>query len=72
MTLVGQGDGKMFTCVCGHREKMDAFNKRRQASENKGNVKDVRRFLEEQKKENSKNDPNSSPFAALKGLLPKE
>lgn len=72
MTLVGQGEGKLFTCVCGHREKLDAFNERRKAAESKGNIKDVRKYLEEQKKENSKPDPNSSPFAALKGLLPKE
>lgn len=72
MTLVGQGEGKLFTCVCGHREKLDAFNERRKAAESKGNIKDVRKYLEEQKKENSRSDPNSSPFAALKGLLPKE
>lgn len=72
MTLVGQGEGKLFTCVCGHREKLDAFNERRKAAESKGNIKDVRKYLEAQKKENSRPDPNSSPFAALKGLLPKE
>jgi len=72
MSLVGQGEGKLFTCVCGHREKLDAFNERRKAAESKGNIKDVRKYLEAQKKENSRPDPNSSPFAALKGLLPKE
>ncbi len=65
MELRGEGENKSFFCKCGHREKLDAFNKRRQEAGNKGNAKDVRKFLEEQKKE----QPFESPLAeALKKL----
>lgn len=65
MELRGEGKNKSFYCKCGHREKLDAFNKRRQEAGNKGNAKDVRKFLEEQKKE----QPFESPLAeALKKL----
>ena len=35
MELVGKGDGQRFVCVCGHKEKMKAFEERR-AREGKG------------------------------------
>lgn len=37
MTLAGEGDGQMFTCVCGHREKMASFKARRDKAQ-KGRV----------------------------------
>lgn len=67
MSLMGEGENKSFTCKCGHREKMEAFNKRRSEAKAQGSVKDVRKFLEEQKK-SQKSDPNDSPFAILKKL----
>lgn len=64
MELRGEGDNKSFTCKCGYREKLDAFNKRRESAKSQGNIKDVRKFLEEQKK-SQKADPSDSPFAIL-------
>ena len=34
LELKGQGEGKIFTCSCGHREKLSSFNKRK--AEEKG------------------------------------
>ncbi len=67
LELRGEGENKTFFCKCGHREKLDAFNKRRQEAQSKGNVKDVQKYLQDMKKE-QKSDPNDSPFAILKKL----
>ena len=37
MTLSGSGDGQVFRCVCGHREKMSSFEARKK-KENRGRV----------------------------------
>ena len=68
MTLSGDGDGRQFSCVCGFREKMAAFEKRRE-TENAGklNKRDVDKYL---KKVNAgeKDEPNSKIADALKGF----
>lgn len=51
LELRGEGDGKTFFCKCGHREKMDAFNKRRQEAGNKVDKRDVQKYIDEQKKD---------------------
>lgn len=49
MELRGEGEDQMFACVCGYREKLSDFKKRR---ENTGAGKrDVQRFLQNQKEE---------------------
>lgn len=60
MDLKGSGENKVFACACGYREKLSAFNKRREESSNKGNIRDVKKYLEEQKKEE---DNYVSPLA---------
>ncbi|WP_337018335.1 DNA topoisomerase III [Oceanobacillus massiliensis] len=49
MELRGEGEGQMFTCKCGHREKLSTFNARKQ-KEKKQNVskKDVHKYLKQQ------------------------
>lgn len=51
LELRGEGDAKTFFCKCGHREKMDAFNKRRQEAGNKVDKRDVQKYIDEQKKD---------------------
>jgi DNA topoisomerase III len=46
MELRGEGDNKGFFCVCGYREKLEAFNKRKGEQVNK---KEVSRFLNQQR-----------------------
>lgn len=64
MTLAGEGDGQMFTCVCGHREKMSTFKARREKMQ-KGKVdkRTVQKYTGK-KEENI----NSSLADQLKGL----
>ncbi|EUJ47412.1 DNA topoisomerase III [Listeria rocourtiae FSL F6-920] len=39
MELRGEGDKQIFTCACGHREKLSAFNARRGNEKNKKRLK---------------------------------
>lgn len=61
MELVGEGENKRFTCVCGYREKLSAFEKRRQESGGGVSKRDVSRYLEQQKKEAK--EPVNNAFA---------
>lgn len=49
LELRGEGDKKTFTCICGYRERLSDFEKRKKAAG--ANKSDVRRYLEKQKKE---------------------
>lgn len=51
LELRGEGDGKTFFCKCGHREKLEAFNKRRQEAGNKVDKRDVQKYIDAQKKD---------------------
>ena len=63
MELRGEGDKQMFACVCGYREKLSDFKKRRaQKSAGKG---DVRRYLAQQEQREEKG------FSALAEQLAK-
>jgi len=66
LELRGEGEGKMFICKCGHREKLSAFNKRKQ-KEKKHNVskKDVRKYLNRQD-DGFKNNALADALAKLK------
>lgn len=68
MEMRGEGDGKLFVCKCGHREKLSAFEKRRESSGGaKANKKDVQKFLKQQ------DEPQNTAMAeALKKLLNQE
>ena len=46
MELRGEGEKQMFACVCGYREKLSDFKKRREKAG--GGKRDVRRYLEQQ------------------------
>ncbi len=50
LELRGQGDGQVFACKCGHREKMSAFQDRRQKGNSKVSKNEVSNYLKEQKK----------------------
>jgi len=66
LELRGEGEKRMFSCVCGHRERLTNFEKRKKAQNNQGNKRDVQKYLREQ---NKKEEPLNNPFAdALAGL----
>ncbi len=58
MELRGEGDKKMFVCVCGYREKLSDFQKRKeQAGAGKADVLSYMRKQENQQKKEDKNNP---------------
>lgn len=60
MELVGTGESQKFTCVCGYREMLSAFEKRKKGNENVSK-KDVANYMKKQKKE--KEEPLNNAFA---------
>ncbi|MCM3756004.1 DNA topoisomerase III [Sporosarcina aquimarina] len=69
LELRGHGDGKIFVCKCGYREKLSSFEKRRaQTTGKKADKRDVQRYLKKQEKE----EPENTAMAdALKKLFDK-
>lgn len=67
MELRGEGDGQIFTCKCGYREKLSAFEARRKKeSGGKVDKRSVQKYLKQQEKEA---EPINNPFAdLLKGM----
>lgn len=70
MELRGEGAGQTFTCQCGYREKLTAFQTRREKeSGGKVDKRTVQNYLKQQDKEAKEAEPINNPFAdALKGL----
>ncbi len=61
LELRGQGDGQIFACVCGFREKLSTWNERRSKQKSGVNKAEVSRYLKEQKK--AKNEPLNTDLA---------
>ena len=67
MELRGKGDGQIFVCKCGYKEKLSAFQERRKREGAGVTKKDVARYMNQQKKEASQ--PVNNAFAvALAGI----
>lgn len=67
LELRGEGEGQIFTCKCGYREKLSAFEARRK-KEGGGKVdkRSVQKYLKQQEKEE---EPINNAFAdLLKGI----
>lgn len=61
LELRGEGEGQIFVCSCGYKEKLSAFNERRKKESDKLSKREVSRYLKEQKKANE--DPINSALA---------
>ena len=67
LELRGEGEAKTFICSCGHREKLSAYNKRKQEDKNKASKKDINKYLKSQNKDVEKfNNPFAQALAKLK------
>ena len=67
LELRGEGENKMFACSCGYREKLSAFNKRKQEEKKSGSKKDIQKYLKNQNKnQESFNNPFAEALAKLK------
>lgn len=61
LELRGEGEGQIFVCSCGFREKLSAFNERRKQESTKSSKGEVARFMKEQNK--SSHEPFNSAMA---------
>ena len=50
MELYGEGEGQVFRCKCGYREKLSAFNKRMQNRKSSVSKREVAKYMKKQKK----------------------
>lgn len=67
LELRGEGEGRLFTCSCGYREKLSSFNKRKQEEKQKASKKDVNQYLKNQNKnQETFNNPFAEALAKLK------
>jgi DNA topoisomerase III len=70
LELRGQGEGQIFVCKCGHREKLSTFTERRNKEKNtKISKKDVSKYLNKQNK--GEDEPFNNPFAEALAKLKK-
>ncbi|MGG2067379.1 DNA topoisomerase III [Bacillus sp. S14(2024)] len=67
LELRGEGEGQIFACKCGYREKLSSFQERRKKeSHGKMDKRSVQKYLKQQQKQE---EPLNNAFAeALKGL----
>lgn len=61
LELRGEGEGQIFVCGCGYREKLSAFNERRKKENTKVDKRDVQKYLKQQEKKND--EPFNSALA---------
>ncbi|QFT91030.1 DNA topoisomerase 3 [Bacillus sp. THAF10] len=67
LELRGEGEGQMFACVCGHREKLSTFQERRKKNANqKASKRDVNQYMKKQHKDEPVNTALADALAKLK------
>ena len=68
MELRGHGDGQIFVCKCGYKEKLSSFQERRKKEGAGVSKRDVARYLNQQKKEAEAplNNAFADAFARMK------
>ncbi|SET59081.1 DNA topoisomerase-3 [Salinibacillus kushneri] len=67
LELRGEGEGQIFVCSCGHREKLSTFNERKKKqNQNKASKKDVQKYLKNQQKDEFTNSALADALAKLK------
>lgn len=66
MELKGEGDNRFFTCTCGFREKLTAFQKRKGEGKGDMNKREASRYLQQQKSDVPINTALADALAKLK------
>ena len=66
MEITGEGENKLFICTCGYREKLSAFNKRKEAEGSKMDKKAVKQFMNKQNNSETINNSLAEALAKLK------
>ncbi|NLB32987.1 MAG: DNA topoisomerase III, partial [Tissierellia bacterium] len=67
LELKGEGEGRLFVCKCGFREKLSAFNKRKETEKTSISKKEASKYLSKQNKNEDENI-NTALADALKKL----
>lgn len=52
LELRGEGEGQIFACNCGYKEKLSAFNERKKQEKSNLSKKEVSKYLKNQQKQN--------------------
>jgi DNA topoisomerase-3 len=55
LELKGEGERRIFVCKCGYREKLSAFNKRKQKEKNSISKREAEKYLAKQNKKQNEN-----------------
>ncbi|PLS18418.1 DNA topoisomerase III [Bacillus sp. M6-12] len=67
LELRGEGEGQIFVCKCGHREKLSSFTNRKQKGKNhQASKRDVSQYLKQQNKDEPMNTALADALAKLK------
>lgn len=66
MAIRGEGENKLFTCTCGHREKLSVFNQRKEKEKGTVSKKDAAKFIQQQTNNQSINTALADALAKLK------
>jgi DNA topoisomerase III len=67
LDLRGEGEGQVFVCVCGHKEKLSTFNDRRKKEKHsKASKRDVNKYLKTQQNDEPVNTALADALAKLK------
>lgn len=70
LELVGKKEKQLFVCkTCGYRQSMNAFKKERATKGNEARKSDIKKYLQQQKKQQT--NIEDSPFAALLNIKDK-
>ncbi|MBP3952726.1 DNA topoisomerase III [Bacillus suaedae] len=71
LELRGEGEGQMFACVCGHREKLSTFQERKKNNQHKKvSKREVNNYMKKQNNDdNFTNSALADALAKLKGDL---
>ncbi len=67
LELRGQGEGQIFTCKCGYKEKLSSFNERKKKEKSGVSKKEAQKYIKKQKNE-AKAPINSALADALSKL----
>ncbi|HWO76703.1 MAG TPA: DNA topoisomerase III [Bacillus sp. (in: firmicutes)] len=67
LELRGEGEGQIFFCKCGHREKVSAFQKRRKENQtSKASKQEVQKYMKKNKQDEPINTALADALAKLK------
>ncbi len=65
LELRGEGDGQIFVCLCGYREKLSSFKERKERESSRVSKKEVTKYLKKQQKDKPINSALADALSKL-------